>query len=210
VRIVAVERRPRRRLLTITFDDGSTLDASLDTVVTFGVGPGGDLSPERIKALADAEMRHQANAAALRMLARTALSETELRRKLAQRGTPPGVIAEITSRLRRAGLINDEAFATGYAERRDRSSPRGRRLIAAELRAKGVARDVASASTEPLDDLDAAARAGSRRASTMKDLPYAEFRRKLGDFLLRRGFEYETADATVSRLWSDLRAGREP
>lgn len=204
MRIVAVERRPRRRLLTITLDDGSTLDASLETVVTLAVRPGEDMSPERLQKLAEAEARHQANAAALRMLARTALSDVELRRKLARRGVPVEIITETAECMRRAGLIDDTAFAASYAERRVRSSPRSRRLIAVELRGKGIARDVATASTEPLDDLDAAYRAGERKAQSIVASDFAAFRRRLGDFLLRRGFGYETADETVGRLWREI------
>jgi regulatory protein len=101
----------------------------------------------------------------------------------------------------RAGLINDAAFAAGYAERRDRSSPRSRRLIAAELRAKGISRDVATQSTETVDDADAAYRAGARKATNLAGLAHADFRRRLGDFLMRRGFGYETTDTAVARLW---------
>jgi hypothetical protein len=37
----------------------------------------------------------------------------------------------------------------------------------------------------------------------MRELPYPEFRRRLGDFLRRRGFDTETARRTVERLWQD-------
>ena len=44
-----------------------------------------------------------------------------------------------------------------------------------------------------VDEGAAAYRAGAKRARALAGRPYDEFRRKLGDLLLRRGFSYETA-----------------
>lgn len=205
MRIVAVERRPRRKRLTITFEDGSTLEASIETVGGFGLRSGDDLSDTRLASVAEAEARHQANLAALRMIARSPQSEAEIRRKLAQRAIPHPVAAEVITRLRELGLIDDAGFARVYAERRERMSPRGRRLIAAELRGRGVSRDVAAVSIEPLDDAEAAYRAAVRRAQSLKALPYADFQRRLGEFLLRRGFGYEVAGSTIRKVWEETR-----
>ncbi|MFQ5471869.1 MAG: regulatory protein RecX, partial [Dehalococcoidia bacterium] len=82
--------------------------------------------------------------------------------------------------------------------------PRGRRLLAAELRAKGVDVELADESASACDDADAAYRAGARRAWSLSKQDHESFRRRLGNFLLQRGFDFEMSSRTVSRLWAEV------
>ncbi len=142
-------------------------------------------------------------AAALRLVSFRPRSEKEMRRALARRAVSPALRDEVVSRLRELGLLDDAAFASSFVESRDRSSPRSRRLLAQELRQKGVARETASLSADAVDDADAAYRAAGRRAGAMRGLAFPDFERRLGGFLLRRGFSYETTRGTVRRLWQE-------
>jgi regulatory protein len=99
--------------------------------------------------------------------------------------------------------VDDAAFARTWVDGRSRLSPRSRRLLRRELQAKGIDGEAAREALEPLDDEDAALLAAERRATAMRELPYPEFRRRLGDFLRRRGFDSETARRTAERLWQD-------
>jgi regulatory protein len=104
-------------------------------------------------------------------------------------------------------LIDDAAFATSWVEVRDRSGPRSRRLLASELRLKGVPRETAAEVTAGIDEPDAAYRAAQRKARLLTGKPFDEFQRKVGDLLLRRGFGYETTSSTVRRLWEETGGG---
>lgn len=173
----------------------------------FGLRTGEEITPERLAAIRDAEARDGAMKAALRLLSYGPRSERELRDRLAKKGIAPDVRDETITRLRENGLIDDERYARLFTESRNTTSPRSRRLIAAELRTKGIGRDMAENSTADVDEADAAYRAACRRARTLAGATQPEFRRRLGDFLLRRGFDYEVAAETVSRLWSERRNG---
>jgi regulatory protein len=48
---------------------------------------------------------------------------------------------------------------------------------------------------------DAALRAAQKKARHLQGQDYSIFRRRLGDFLLRRGFPYPTVRTIVERLW---------
>jgi len=52
-------------------------------------------------------------------------------------------------------------------------------------------------------DDDAAYRAAVRRAPSLAALAYVDFRRRLMDFLLRRGFDHETSSAVTVRIWEE-------
>ncbi len=203
MRITSIERQPRRRRASIYLDGRPALALSLEVLTQAGLRTGDEVSAARLEELCQAEARYAALASALRLLSYRARSEAELRQRLARRGTPPPIVDETLARLRDLGLVDNEAFARSWVEGRDQASPRGRRLLAAELRAKGVARQTIQESLAALDEDDAAYRAAARRARSLAALPYTDFRRRLGDFLLRRGFDYEVVRETVARLWQE-------
>ncbi len=205
MRITAIEKQPRRRA-NICVDGRPALVVSLEVLAQAGLRQGDELTEARLEELRQAEARHATLASAMRLLAYRPRSEGEMRQRLARGGAPPAVVDETIARLRDLSLVDDEAFARSWVESRDQTSPRGRRLLASELRAKGLARQTVKESLAGLDEEDAAYRAGARRARSLTALPYAEFRHRLGDYLLRRGFGYETVSAAVSRLWQE--AGR--
>ena len=73
-----------------------------------------------------------------------------------------------------------------------------------ELAEKGVAREIADAVLEDIDESKGAMRAARKRARRWSQLPYQEFRQKLGGFLQRRGFSYDTIRHTIDTLWNQL------
>jgi regulatory protein len=120
---------------------------------------------------------------ALRLLALRAHSELELRRKLSRRRCPPDEIDRAIVRVRALGYLDDAAFARGLTAQRVHS--RGPALIAAELAAKGVDREVvreAVATVGREQVVEAARRLATRATAARVD------RRVVAGRLLRRGF----------------------
>ena len=145
----------------------------------------------------------KAKNAALRLLTYRSRSEAEIRRRLQGRFTGE-VIDRILSDLRRQGLLDDAAFAREWREQREKFRPRGPGIIRQELQRLGVDREVIR---DALADFDAAAnayKAGSRYAAKLPVQDAAAFRRKLGGFLHRKGFDGEVIGQTVERLWREL------
>jgi regulatory protein len=119
--------------------------------------------------------------AAIRLLGVRPHGEVELRRKLARRGCPSEQIEEALERARRLGYLDDGAFARALVAHR--AGGRGAAMIAAELAARGVDREVAAEALAEVSEADqvAAARRLAARAPT-------EDRRRLAARLQRRGF----------------------
>ncbi|MFZ3071934.1 MAG: regulatory protein RecX, partial [Thermodesulfobacteriota bacterium] len=80
--------------------------------------------------------------AALRLLSFRAHTEKELRRKLVKKGFPAIEIAAITEKLKKLGYLDDRVFSKILAASRSKNKNWGRIKIAAELRDKGVERDI--------------------------------------------------------------------
>jgi len=209
MQITAIEKQRRRQRANVYLDDRYAFSLSLQVLAQAGLHEGDALSPQQVDSLRQADVRHQAHQATLRLLAYRPRSEAEIRQRLARRGLQSQVIQETIDRLREQGLLNDAAFARFWVEVRDQSSPRGHRLLWQELSAKGIEREIARQAIATVTEEDAALRAAQKKARHLQGQDYPVFRRRLGDFLLRRGFPYPTVHATVERLWREGQQGSE-
>lgn len=207
MRVTALEQQSRRRAVKVYLDNGAPLVMSLEICLQFHLRVGDELSDARVAEINDVQSRHAALQSAMRLLTYRPRTEAELRDRLARQGVVASVLEATISRVRELRLIDDEAFARRHVDSRDRMSPRGRRLVASELRAKGIERGIAAQSVATLVDDDAAYRAATRRAIPLAALPYTQFRRRLTDFLVRRGFDHEVTRAIVARVWEEAGGG---
>lgn len=156
-----------------------------------------DAEVAHLKARAEADHAYER---ALRFLTYRPRSEAEVLKYLASKGVDERVQAEILDKLRRLGLVDDEAFARFWVESREQSHPLGRMALSAELRLKGVHDEVIQNVVQAVHDEDSAYRAARKHARRYGDLTDRQAQEKLGAFLVRRGFPYSVARATVKRL----------
>jgi regulatory protein len=163
-----------------------------------------DAAIARLKATDDVEATYER---ALKFLGTRPRSETEVRRRLREKGVVPELIDEVLARLSRAGLVDDKAFASFWVENRGTFRPRSSRMLKAELKQKGVSEDVLREALSETNDDEAAYTVAAKRARRLAGLERQEFRRKLGEFLARRGFSYDTIAPVVERVWQESQAG---
>ena len=129
----------------------------------------------------------------------------EVEKKLVNKGFSEPVILATLDRLQRNGLLNDAQFAQAWVENRMTFRPRSRRVLAFELRQKGVVDEtIDQALGETIDEGSLAYTAGQRPARRLAGLELREFRTRLGAFLARRGFSYDVVRPVVDRLWTEL------
>jgi len=169
-----------------------------------GLRVGDVLSAAAVGALLRRESSEQALQQALLLLSYRPRSEAEIRRALEARGQPPETVDAVVLRLRDNHFLDDEAFALTWVENRQRLRPRGARLLRVELRQKGVdaeATDRAIADAGG-DERALALAVAEKRAAGLDVADYAEFGRKLGGLLSRRGFAPDVVWDVVRTLWA--------
>lgn len=210
MRITALERRPKKRLVELFVDGQLAAVLSPEVCARFDFRVGGEINLERLEEARRVHALHTALGTALRLLARRPRSEREVRQRLFRKGLPGEAVDATVRRLRELRLVDDEAFSASWVESRERTSPRGRRLLAAELVAQGVERGTAARAAAAVDERAAADRAAGSQARALASLPWPDFRRRLHAFLLRRGFDSETAMAVVRDAWVQATGGRPP
>jgi regulatory protein len=116
-------------------------------------------------------------------------SRAQLAEKMAAKDVPADIAVEVLDRFEEVGLVDDRAFAAGYVH--SRSSGRGRRALAQELRRKGVDDETAAQALEAVDHDTQTAAARDlvrRKLRSTAGLDRAVRERRLFGMLARRGF----------------------
>ena len=165
---------------------------------------GQTLDDEKIARLQADDARERAMQQAMLFLSYRARSEAEIRQNLRKHEIPEAVIEETLDRLRRGGFANDKEFASAWVENRTTFRPRGRRALALELRQKGLDDATIESALDGVDDEALAYEAGLKKASKLRVQDWSEFRKKLSEFLARRGFSYPVIAPVVTRLWNEI------
>jgi len=161
-----------------------------------------ELSASQIEALMRSDHFHRCFNAAAHYLSYRPRSESELRERLHRRGFDDSIEAVI-AKLKEQGLVDDVAFAQFWKDNRESFSPRSRWLTKLELRRKGVANDIIDQVVDMVDDDNNAYRAALSKARSLPLSDYQGFRRRLGEYLKRRGFGYGVIKHTVEQLWQE-------
>ncbi len=176
----------------------------LARIVAAWLRVGSELDEEKIKQLQVEDARERAIQQALLFLSYRARSESEIQQNLRKHEIPEEVIEQTLERLRQDGLANDNQFAQTWVENRSAFRPRSRRMMAMELRQKGLDDEAVSSAIEGVDDEALAYEAAQKRATRFKSLEWSEFRKKLSEFLARRGFSYSVVAPVVTRIWNEI------
>lgn len=140
---------------------------------------------------------------AFRYLSYRPRSELEIRIRLGKRGFDDSSIEKVLLNLREQGLVDDAAFARFWRDNRESFSPRSKAMLRRELRQKGIAPYVIAEVAEGIDEEASAYKAAQKIIKKLALADYESFRRKLGSFLNRRGFNYEVTQHTVNQLWQE-------
>ena len=179
----------------------------LDTelAVKKGLKVGEEITDGRIKELTEDVGLARGLNLAYRFLSYRPRSEAEMKDRLHRRGFEDSNIEIIINKLKEQNLLDDTAFAQFWKENRDTFRPRSQRLTRLELKKKGVADEIIKEVTNDSDDMQSAYQAALHKAQHLPNQDYEVFRRRLGDYLKRRGFGYTVISQTVKRLWQEMK-----
>lgn len=142
---------------------------------------------------------------ALRFLSFRIRSEKELRDYLKRKKAPQNLLEQIIDKLKSQKFVNDEEFAKMWIESRLRVKPRSIKLLALELRQKGIDNDIIEKMIKDeglmiKDDLENAKKLLEKKFPKYKNLDKREIYQKLGSFLARKGFDFGTLKKAIDEV----------
>lgn len=192
---------------TVTLSNGESVRLRAETVATRGLNVGDVVDAADILSWQRDDGNRRAVEAGLNFVSYRPRSAKEIVDHLRKQSFEADARDHALSRLEELGYVDDAAFARFWVESRDTHRPKGRRALAWELRQKGVADAVIEDTLARFggDETALAREAGRKRAATLRaDDPF-KFRRQLGSFLARRGFDFEVVEPIVNDLWDERR-----
>jgi regulatory protein len=201
-KVTALQTQKRNSRRTNVYLDGEyAFGLSNATAARLKVGQ--EISEEDISALQMDENNENAYQQAIKLISYRPRSEKEVYLNLSKHGFPITSIESTIDRLRKNGLIDDEGFARQWVENRNYFRPRSRIILFNELKQKGISTEIIDQTLNEIDDNELAYVAGKKQSLKLTHLDRSEFNRKLGSYLLRRGFTFDIITPTLAKIWDD-------
>ncbi len=139
-------------------------------------------------------------------------SEFEIRERLKLKGYAADIVEGVVEGLRRAGDIDDDKFARLWVESRMHSNPMGDVVLRHELKKKGVADPIIEATLDEkaknYDEYEMASNMAREQFERLKKLDRRKALKRVYDFLLRRGFKFETVRKIIEVIASEAKQSR--
>ncbi len=135
-------------------------------------------------------------------------SEKEIRDYLLKKKAATEIIDSIIELLKEQKFLDDEVFARSWVTHRARFRPKGKQALKFELLQKGISQDliekIFSEKNEELpDELTQAKNLIGRRIEKLQGAPRQEIYNKVGSFLARRGFDWDTIKKAIDACLAD-------
>jgi regulatory protein len=195
--------KSRQKRVNIFLDGKFTLSLLAEVAVKAGLQVGQELTSNQLEALASSDRLQRCLNAAIRYLGYRPRSEAEIRQRLQRHGFDSDCTEKALAKLKDQGLVDDTAFARFWKENRESFSPRSQWLTRLELQRKGLNNSIIQTVVSEVDDSESAYRSALSKARRLSMSEYQDFRRRLGEYLRRRGFGYDVIKDTVERVWKE-------
>jgi regulatory protein len=151
----------------------------------------------------ESSQKKQAQIAALRLLAATPKSRQSLEKKLLEKGYAPAIVRQTLDGLEAQGLLSDRNLAENIAGRFMHSQPSGARRISFEMKRRGIPAPIRNEIIEnlnPAEEISRAREAVGGRWQRLAKLDPEKRRKRICDFLIRRGFDFNIAKDVLQEL----------
>ncbi len=203
--ITAIKAQKRNHQRVSIYLDGE-FAFGLSRFVAAWLTPGRKLTETEIDKLLEEDTYEVAFQKALQFIQHRPRSIEETRRRLSEKGFEPEVIQATLEKLQDKHWLDDFDFARQWIENRNAFRPRSNRLLAYELKLKGVADETINRALDQFsgNPNELAYQAGIKKARKCSRESQFDFLKKVGGYLSRRGFHYGIVKPTVERLWEEF------
>ncbi|MBW3635293.1 MAG: RecX family transcriptional regulator, partial [Armatimonadetes bacterium] len=192
ITLIVAQERVKKHLgarANVFIDGKFSFALSLEVINKHGLRPQMRLDAAQLAALLREDGEAKALVTAANFIGYRPRSKDEIRKRLQRDEWSEEVIARVVERLEGAKMLDDAQFAAGWVGARERSRPRGSRLLQQELRHKGVAREEIEAALPDAEaELQNALAALGKLERKLAPFSGRDRDQKAIEHLMRRGF----------------------
>ena len=209
--VTKIERQKKRTSRKSVFIDGSfAFGISDDVLLKFALHEGAQLEQGTLEKILKTEDEETAKQKALRFLSIRPRSKKEIRDYLLRKEFPADITDNVVARLETLHMLDDVEFARMVCRDALAKKPAGAKMLRQALFKKRVPKEIietvlAEFST-PESEFEMAVKAARSQSMRIerssKRLDNDHFKRKILDYLVRRGFAFDTALSATKHLLS--------
>lgn len=199
---IEYQKRNKERF-NIYIDEVYGFSVDINILIKYSLKKNMELSDDLIDEILKAEENISVYNYGISLLSRALKSEYELRLKMKDKGFDSSLIDNAISRLKDQKYIDDERYCDLFINDKINISKDGRRKIQQALYYKGIDKKIIEEKICNISLEGEEERAfilGKKKLSSIKEEDTRKKTAKLSNYLLGKGFEYETINRTVKRL----------
>jgi regulatory protein len=212
--VVNLKRKKRtKEWYLIYLNDGREILSYIDFIVKFKVKVGKQLTEEQIKEMKSESEVILAKEIAYRFISYKPRTLKEVSDKLKAKGFQSDLVSKVVEELKNYGFINDLEYARNFVLNRSRSKTLGEIALRRELLSKGISSEIVdevlSERENLIDEFEIALDLAQGKLKQIKSLKKRkkgrdEYKRRIYEFLLRRGFKFETINRVMREVFDDF------
>lgn len=203
---LAVQKKDPQRV-AVFIDGAFAFGVHQDVMLQFELRKGLYLDVQVQQAICSAERARRARIVALDYLSYKPRTVHEVVQKLLHKGFDAAVVEETVARVSDLGYLDDAGYARDYVHRRFQTKGYGPRRLASDLKRRGVPRELIDAALTDLEDdallAEARRHAAKRWTRLSGQVDPHKRRKKISDFLVRRGYDYDLVHRVIEELESE-------
>jgi len=203
--ITAVKPQKNKKRVNVYLDNKFGFGLDLENFVKLDLKVEQELTDEQVgKIVKEAEFQKVYDKL-LRFSTLRPRSEKELKGWLKKYKVHLSLHNDLFNRLKHLDLLNDNKFAQWWVEQRMEFSPRGKRALIAELRQKGINRDLiiqlVNESISQGYEEKTARKLLQKKKYKWERLQKLEAKKKMSEFLARKGFGWEVIKNAIDDIF---------
>ena len=181
-----------------------TFAFGLSRIVAAWLNIGQELSEQKITELQAQDTYEVAYQKAVNFISYRTRTTQEVQRKLKGLEFESAVIDDVIERLKKNHFLGDAGYAQRWVENRVDLKPRSHRMMAMELRQKGIGdEDIDRALEHAPEDEELAYEALKRRIHRYLRMDFQTYKKKAGAYLGRKGFSYGVIPSVLKQVWNE-------
>ena len=200
-RVTSIKPQRNKKRVNIHLDSKFGFGLDLENFLKLGLKVEQELTEEEVEKIVKKAEFQKTLDKLLKFATFRPRSEKEIKDWLKRKKVYQSLNRELFNRLNRLELVDDTKFARWWVGQRNEFRPRGKRALEAELRIKGIKKEIieGALSSIKIDEGKIAKGLLAKKAYKWKNLPKREARQKMGQFLSRKGFSWEIIEKVLNK-----------
>ncbi|NLK65437.1 MAG: hypothetical protein GX289_10115 [Tissierellia bacterium] len=196
-------QKKNKERFNIYIDDEYGFSVDISIMINYSLKKGMELDDALIDDILSSEEKISVYNYGISVLSRCAKSEGELRLKMQRKGFEPKLIDNAIIKLKKQKYLDDERYCEMFINDKINISNHGIRKIKEALYYKGIDKKLIEEKIKIITAESEEGRAyqlGGKKLSSIKENDTRKKMAKLSNYLIGKGFEYETVNKTVRKL----------